>query len=583
MARKRGDNIGSEKRRLAVRRKNKPAFRGLGQKATAETKAEAKKRNEKRLGKRHKKEALRDEVAAAAGKASRKFTGRILRAPALRKVKRARSTASAPTSFVYAPGLERLVATSPTLSEKAKELGDRVIFSVAPRTVSGERIQAYRGRLSERHIGDFRPNMDSTTVAVDRLKELGFTVLREGRFAITASGPARLVSELINAPLTIQARPRRTRVRSTQNFAVSFEAPMPDDLYMTPPESLTISAAKISEMIDDFVFIPPPLYFSAAQTPPVHSWRSISDGEIRQLLQVPPAATGAGIKVGIVDSGAFLHPYYTAKNLDYRPTATQSGPNPEEDFNGHGTAIAYNVFAIAPAATVMGFQRGGAPQDSLEEAADTDVDIISCSWGWDQEQSFPLVEASIRDIVVQGKIVLFASGNGQRAWPGSMPEVISIGGVYADPAGQLEASNYSSGFTSDLYPSRKVPDVSGLVGEKPRAIYIMMPCPPGCVLDRDLAGADFPNHDQTAMDDGWIGASGTSSATPQIAGVIALLLQAARAQGRQLSLEDVRSILQRTAVPVERGNSAQGFPAIGHPNIAVGFGLVNAAAAIAAI
>ena len=109
----------------------------------------------------------------------------------------------------------------------------------------------------------------------------------------------------------------------------------------------------------------------------------------------------------------------------------------------------------------------------------------------------------------------------------------------------------------------------------------MMPCPPNCQMDRQLGGVSFPGKDETKRNDGWVGASGTSSATPQIAGVVALMVQKARSKGRVLTCDDVRNILQTTAVPVQTGNNAQGFPAIGHPNVAVGFGLTNAGAALA--
>ena len=164
----------------------------------------------------------------------------------------------------------------------------------------------------------------------------------------------------------------------------------------------------------------------------------------------------------------------------------------------------------------------------MEDAADANVDIISCSWGWDYEQSFPVLEATIRDIVNEGKIVLFASGNGHQAWPGSMPDILSIGGAFWNEHHEFEASNYASGFMSNLYPPRRVPDVSALCGQKPKGIYIMMPCPPGCELDKEQAGGPFPDGDETSDSDGWVGASGTSSATPQVAGVCALLVQKCR-------------------------------------------------------
>jgi subtilisin family serine protease len=250
---------------------------------------------------------------------------------------------------------------------------------------------------------------------------------------------------------------------------------------------------------------------------------------------------------------------------------------------GHGTAIAYNTFAVAPRVTVLGYKQTDPPQDALEDAADGGADIISCSWGWDGEQSFTMLEATIRSIVQEGKIVLFSAGNGQQAWPGSMPEVLSIGGVYADRQGQLEASNFASGFNSNLYQGRRVPDVSGLCGQRPKGIYILMPCAPGSEFDQALSGHAFPDRDETAADDGWFGASGTSSGAPQVAGLAALLVQRGREKGIALTTDSVRSMLQQTAIAVQKGSNAQGFPAVGHPNIAVGFGLVDAAAALECI
>ncbi len=479
-------------------------------------------------------------------------------------------------SVKVAPGLASLVAGSAVLTAAAEALAKEVSFTVAPQTLSRDRIQGQRGLLGARNLDDFRPRPDAAQAAAERLRQLGFNVLKIGRFGITATGPAKLVSDVMKIELGIQALPRRGLVRATQNFAENFLPPLPDDLYIAPTESLTVKA-EVSEHIDDFVFVPPPLIFAdPSADPPAHTWNSVDEARIRKLLNVPQGTTGTGVKVALIDTGFFRHPYYKSRKLDYQPTPTPSAPKPENDTHGHGTAIAYNVFAVAPGATVLGFQQTDSPQDALEDACEAGADIISCSWGWPDEQSFPILEATIRDIANDGRIILFASGNGQQAWPGSMPDILSVGGVYADAQDQLEASNYASGFTSNLYEGRRVPDVSGLCGQQPQAIYIMLPCPSNCVMDKSLGGTAFPDQDGTKINDGWVGASGTSSATPQVAAVTALLVERARAKGRKLTTADVRKILQDSAVPVEKGRNAQGFPAVGHPNIAVGHGLVDA-------
>ena len=546
------------------------------------------------------RKAAKKTFRKAAKKAAKKGAKKAAKTTATKIAKRAPRASSAPPratalSFsgdsvmargrrlmTMAPGLQNFMSSSPALAKMTEELSENVTVTVAPKTLSKERVQDQRGRLADQDIDQFRPDPEAMKLAVERLKQLGFEIRREGRFAITASGPARLISDVLKIQLALQARPQRPPFRATQAFSANFAEPRPSDLFVAPTESLTVPS-KVSQHIDDFVFVPPPHFFAPSATAPAHSWHGVSDQKIRDLLKVPAGASGQNVKVAVVDSGFFPHPYYAANQFAYVPTPTASAPNPTNDANGHGTAISFNVFAVAPKATVLGFQHTPQPQDAIEEAADAGVDILSCSWGWDHEQSFPLVELSIRDVVREGKIVLFATGNGQLAWPGSMPEVISIGGVFADKDGTLEASNFASGYTSDLYPNRKVPDICGLCGQKPLAIYIMMPCPPNCELDNGLGGQAFPDKDETAKNDGWVGASGTSSATPQVAGVVALMVEKARSKNRVLTNQDVRQILQSTGVPVQKGNNAQGFPAVGHPNVAVGHGLVDATAALAQV
>ncbi|MDB5532386.1 MAG: hypothetical protein JWO28_701, partial [Hyphomicrobiales bacterium] len=348
--------------------------------------------------------------------------------------------------------------------------------------------------------------------------------------------------------------------------------------------SLSI-ASNVSDAVDHLVFIPPPLYFAAppSDKTPAVTFHALDDTKIRQVLKVPAEYDGTGVRIALVDTGFYPHPYYATRNLRLKAMPTSSAPQPDVDSFGHGTAIAYNIFAVAPQVEVLGFQETDPPQNALEDAADANVDIISCSWGWDREQLFPILQASLLSIIQEGKIVLFAAGNGHYSWPGSEPDVISVGGVYWDAAGNLEASDYASGYMSGMFPNRRVPDISGLCGQRPRAVYIMMPTQPGNTMDKENGGSPFPDGDGAGTNDGWVGASGTSSATPQIAGITALLVQKARGKNRKLTPADVKQILEQSCIAVTAGRNAMGFPAIGQPNTAVGYGLVDAAAALAQV
>src|SRR5262249_24315315 len=147
------------------------------------------------------------------------------------------------------------------------------------------------------------------------------------------------------------------------------------------------------------------------------------------------------------------------------------------------------------------------------------------------------------EAVASGIVVVFSAGNGHAGFPGQHPDVISAGGTFMAEDGSLMASDYSSAFTSLIYPGRRVPDVCGLVGMRPKAMYIMLPLEPGSRLDVENQGGVFPDGDGTAPDDGWAGMSGTSAAAPQLAGAAALVKQV----GRTLPPAAIKFALMATA------------------------------------
>src|SRR5690606_39123526 len=80
-------------------------------------------------------------------------------------------------------------------------------------------------------------------------------------------------------------------------------------------------------------------------------------------------------------------------------------------------------------------------------------DVVTNSWGSDQP-GLPLsaanqaLAAAVAAAVADGVVVVFSAGNGSWGFPGQHPDVISAGGVYQGPGGELRASDYSSGFVS---------------------------------------------------------------------------------------------------------------------------------------
>ncbi|MDR6412372.1 S8 family serine peptidase [Paraburkholderia terricola] len=473
--------------------------------------------------------------------------------------------------------------------DKAYDLARDVHFTVSTRTVGGKPLHLFNGPEHGSRTDEFLLCPEARDWATRNLQALGFHVHYQGWFEIHVSGTAALVAELLGKKLTLHAGMITPEQSDCSRGAIT---PVSEELFFAPRDSL-YSPARGLEGTDCF-FLPPASSYATTPQPSPHppqpGFHHVGVPDIRRLLQVPNDADGDGITVALVDTGFARHPFYLSNQYDYQPTWAPPPSLPDSDTDGHGTAIALNLFAVAPKVKMLGFVKDPMPQTAIQMAVNSGVDIISCSWGWSLTPDvalIPTLEATIYHTVNSyGKVVLFAAGNGPlKAWPASMPNVIAVGGVHWNATNSYEASNFASGFASDAYPGRAVPDVCGLCGQQPAGVYIMLPCPSGSAMDVSgfAGGQAFPAGDEQQPGDGWAGASGTSSAAPQVAGVVALLLQKARAKGMTLSTSQIKDLLKNTAVPVTMGANAHKLLAQGHPNGAVGYGLVNASAALAAI
>jgi hypothetical protein len=165
-----------------------------------------------------------------------------------------------PRALWFGAGLEPMVKGSSALTARVAAMVKEVQFTVATKTLSGKPIQQQMGLLTADNLKEFEPRPDAQQGAIEELKAAGCRLIRQGRFATTMSGPSDLVETLIGGKLVVQARARRSPLRSTQMFATDFEAPLSHDLFLAPESSLSVSS-NVSEHIDDLVFIPPPLYF----------------------------------------------------------------------------------------------------------------------------------------------------------------------------------------------------------------------------------------------------------------------------------------------------------------------------------
>lgn len=493
---------------------------------------------------------------------------------------------------------DKAKATTPTLppvvyAEASVRSVGRISLFDAPKIVTSETVESFysESQLTER--------------AVQKLRTEGFEVLHVGATSITIGAPPETYQRVFKTRIVAEER------SAVRNFGEPGTATFLECPDTAMPGLIDTSKSPLADELEGVAINEPVYYHGApalAPPPPAVAvpaavpapnffgprrlyWHLTVPGDVAVATNAERAHragfTGKGVRVVMVDSGWYRHPFFTVRG--YRSTPVVLGPgaaNADHDEVGHGTGESANIFAVAPDVqfTMVKLSFVNAV-GGLNAAVALKPHIISCSWGSNVldpplSAANQALAAAVANAVRLGIIVVFSAANGSFGFPGQHPDVISAGGVYMREDGAFEATPYASGFASRVYPGRNSPDLCGLVGLPPRACYIMLPIEPGCQIDMDLAGGVFPAGDGTAPNDGWGAFSGTSAAAPQLAGVAALMRQAC---GR-LNPAQIRDIMKRTARDVTAGNCSPGtggFPATPGADLATGSGLVDAARAAA--
>lgn len=464
-------------------------------------------------------------------------------------------------------------------------LPDRIFAQASPLSSGGRSLFEQEHKINSFNVAAFSSPPDLISAATARLHQAGFEILQVTPVAINFAGPPDAFEKTFRTKIVEKEMPRPNGPTITH-----LDSPDTDML-----GHITTVGTAVEDVIEGVAIEVPRIYLSASATPPaVDYWHlnvpdDVAAGCNASLLH-RLGITGRGVKVAMVDSGWFRHPYFTAHQ--YRVAPVVLGPaatEPEHDESSHGTGESANIFAIAPDCELYPVKAN--PFNSIgafNAAVALQPDIITCSWGTHSpavlSASDMVLSAAVAAAIASGIIVIFSAGNGHAGFPGQHPDVISAGGVFMRPDGGLEASTYSSGFDSQIFPGRRVPDVCGLVGMRPKAIYIMLPVEPGANIDKGNSGSVFPDGDETGADDGWAAFSGTSAAAPQLAGAAALIKQVVPA----VSPAGVKAALMSTARDVSEGRCSPvggihgGIPAEEGHDTATGSGLVDVYSAVVA-
>lgn len=451
---------------------------------------------------------------------------------------------------------------------------------VSPRSVGGVSLFATVAPITKENVAQFHSSAADVHATANELRKLGFSILSMGETTISIGGTRKLFQEVFGAKLRKQKR-EIEGAQALEFFSV--ESGQESQLLQAP--------ADLANLIEGVALAEPPEYFEAAlpplTTPDPAAYRYLLvPDEVALLLRATrihrAGTTGRGVVVAMIDTGHYRHPFFNEHGYRLLPTLLGPGASdPSSDLYGHGTGESANIFATAPDIELRPIKDAGDPVGAfnIAVASSPKPQVISNSWGYNID--FPgatlnpylrALEAAIANAVANNIVVCFSAGNGHQAFPASHPDVIAVGGVHVNyPGLDFEASSYASSFVSNLYPGRAVPDLCGLTGKRVTiggaglAPSLMLPVQSGSTLDNIAPPT-------SGSADGWGLFSGTSAACPQVAGVVALLLE----KDPTLTPAKVKEILVKSARDITAGTTATGGATGPGPDAATGAGLVDA-------
>jgi hypothetical protein len=256
---------------------------------------------------------------------------------------------------------------------------------------------------------------------------------------------------------------------------------------------------------------------------------------------VCPGEGGQGIRIHVPDSGVRQdlagHPWLDGVVGD---VDTQGVPV-IRSYGGHGTFIAGVARTMAPAAEVVvseSFRLAGAALEftvvkMLDEILTDIPDIISLSAGTKSRKNLPLLAFEgffTRLEQYKGVVMIAAAGNdGVRRpfWPAAFPQVVAVGALSADDWAQRASFSNFGGWVDVYAPGERLTNA---------------------FMDGEFTCVEPDHAGEVRHFNGMATWSGTSFATPLVAGLVASRMSHTGENGRQAASALIQ-YAQQHAVP----------------------------------
>lgn len=276
---------------------------------------------------------------------------------------------------------------------------------------------------------------------------------------------------------------------------------------------------------------------------------------LQAVLAAESGYTGRGIRVAVLDTGFDAgHPDFSGRDVT---TASFITGEDSHDGHGHGThcigtscgprtLASARGYGVAPEASIFAgkvLSNEGSGSDTgilagIDWALQNDCHIISMSLGADVREVHPPYVAAGRRALERGTLIIAAAGNNAQRSAGDPGFV----GAPANSPYIMAVAALDSALNVADFSARTLPGRGGQV---------------------DIAGPGVKVYSSWPMPKRYNTISGTSMATPHLAGVAALLCEATGFRGRELWAELAQQAqrLERPSVDVAAGLAQAPAPA----------------------
>ncbi len=278
--------------------------------------------------------------------------------------------------------------------ENQPELPPKIYAEAVVRSVSGISLLRYSNPIISENVAQFYAEPNLIQLAVKRLKTAGFEILDVGLVVISIAANTEVYERSLQTKLEAVERPciKEMGEPTTATFINSVDS--------KPFGEIDISNTIWDDVLDG-IALNEPVFYTRPTTPATEppqktaKYLNVPDDVAQGLnatLVHQKGITGKGVKVAMIDSGWYPHPFFRQRNYKVNVLLTPGSTAPEQDNSGHGTGESANIFAVAPEAELTMIKFGVGIEGEInnvnsvaafKRAIEQQPDIISCSWGSD--------------------------------------------------------------------------------------------------------------------------------------------------------------------------------------------------------